>query len=200
MAIAEYFLEQFIDDISDTSLRLTELEHWLMDRKQNDKRMILGNFPETLIKSIFLALVANMDSCLSEVTNSLYSQYHLNIAPDDLRGKGIQRSINYLKKVALIPIPDDLKTYEDVLQLIKLRNHYAHDGKPIVLKDSTIHKSASKFESIEIYKSITNRHGEHVSIYLTFDFLRDACLIIRTFIHELYDLVENKYKVATTIE
>jgi|GEM_PF-6910744 len=193
MAIAEYFLEAFIDETSYTNTKLTDIEHWLIDRKLNDKAIIFSDFSKTIIKSLFLTLYANLDSCLNEVANSLYNQYKLNVAPEDLRGKGIQRSINYLKKVASIPIPDDLKTYEEILQLMKLRNHYAHDGRPIVLKNSTIHKAAARFESVEINNSLTNRFGEHVSIYLTFDFLRDVSTVFMMFCQELLDLVCDHY-------
>lgn len=194
MAVAGNILVSYIDNLMNTKLRLKELENWLKERGKDDKMLEISNFPETIIKSFFLSIYADLDACMSEIANSLYKQYRLCIPPDDLRGKGVQRSINYLKKIALIPIPDDLKTYEYILVLMKLRNHYAHDGKPYVLKDSSIHKAALKFETIEIKKSFTNMFGEHVNIKLTFDFLRDVCETVWTFYVQIDDFINDHFR------
>ena len=85
------------------------------------------HYPQMVFESIFLTIYSHFERHLHALCEIARERDMLLLGPNDITGKGIQRSLKYLKKVARINIPDNIKEWEAILQLQKVRNIIVHD-------------------------------------------------------------------------
>jgi hypothetical protein len=89
----------------------------------------------------------------------------LLISVDDLKNKGVLRSINYLSKLVLIPNIKSIEHYDLITHWNRIRNIIAHD--------TGIVNEPNQWKSIKRLNLITSNSEEENRVSLTFDNCKD---------------------------
>ena len=97
------------------------------DNKRHDAFLHAVHYPQVVFESIFLTIYSHFERHLHSLCEIARERDTLLLGPNDITGKGIQRSLKYLKKVARINLPENIKEWGAILQLQKVRNIIVHD-------------------------------------------------------------------------
>lgn len=84
-------------------------------------------FPSILRKSLFLIAYSLIEHRMTKLCLSYKRERKTVLSLKDIQGKGIQRCQVYMKKVLLIPFPDEGKEWKDIIVLNRIRNIVAHN-------------------------------------------------------------------------
>lgn len=86
--------------------------------------------------SLFLSLYAFLELILEELCRLQQIEHDFTLTSTDLYGHGIERSKNYLTKVAGIDFAfGESKEWSEIKKYQKLRNHFAHKGLRLIVKN-----------------------------------------------------------------
>jgi hypothetical protein len=117
--IDDYFYD---DEREEIELIDSEIEAYRI----NQNVLIEENL-QLLFQSLFIAIYSRFEIYLSNLCNALRESESLQLKPKSLHGKGIQRSQEYLKKVACLNFPDNTKEWQVINLLSDIRNKLVHD-------------------------------------------------------------------------
>ena len=117
-----------------------------------EKRNAVGNINATrqsLLRAVFISSYAILEQNLDELANMERAKNNISIAPNDLRHRGVARSLAYANKVLGKTINKSAPPWSNILQLQEVRNHLVHYGPEFA---STKEHSArySRFKKIDL--------------------------------------------------
>lgn len=116
--------EKYIEGIKSKEDSLTDKERVAIDFFEDDVALY-DEASQFYRQSSFLMLFAFLEDSLSKICGLLRAQYHYDLKPKDLSGKGVMQLRNYIEKVALIDLDPDVWRQLDDYRLI--RNILAHE-------------------------------------------------------------------------
>ena len=96
--------------------------------------------------SVIILIFSILEHLLEEVCNIVKRFKNLSLNPGDLKGQGIERAKNYIKKVCKIPFPSDSPEWEFIQDLLEVRNCIVHANGKI-----------NEYKNPEKLKDIINR-------------------------------------------
>jgi hypothetical protein len=85
------------------------------------------NIPRILRSSLFVHSYSLFEHSLDQIADFHKHRYGLSLSPSDLKAKGIFQAQMYLKRVALVPFPDNHPAWTDILSLNRIRNLIVHE-------------------------------------------------------------------------
>lgn len=97
----------------------------------DDKRNEIGNINATrqsLLRSVFISSYAILEQNLDELISMNRSKGGVSLSPNDLKHRGITRSLVYAKKVLGKEIDQNSNHWKNLLLLQEIRNHLIHYG------------------------------------------------------------------------
>src|SRR5437763_5227939 len=83
-------------------------------------------FPNLQRRSTLIILFSFLEHQLDQLCQLFATTQQLNIVHTDLKGKGIDRSRRYLRKVIRLPLDDNSATWQEIKQIQKVRNLVVH--------------------------------------------------------------------------
>ena len=105
----------------------------------------IGNINATrqsLMRAVFISSYAIFEQVLDELMWRSQERQNLAISPNDLKHRGINRSIIYANKILGKNIDTNKPHWKDLLMLQKVRNHLVHYGPEF--SDSNEHRELFK--------------------------------------------------------
>lgn len=84
------------------------------------------HYPSMIRQAMFVSAYGRLEHLLNELCLRLQEERKLPITLKDLKGAGLQRAQQYLKKVCGLAFPDDGATWATITALAELRNVIAH--------------------------------------------------------------------------
>jgi hypothetical protein len=84
-------------------------------------------FPNLQRRSTLIVLFSFLESQLDQLCKLFADTRRLNIIHTDLKGKGIDRSRRYLKKVIGLPLEDNSTVWQEITWIQKIRNVVVHN-------------------------------------------------------------------------
>ncbi|EGR1156066.1 hypothetical protein EC567_24555 [Vibrio parahaemolyticus] len=179
---------QFIDLaylVEGTRLTNEQFDKMMLEASDDDRKRNINATRQNIMRSIFISSFSILEQNLDEIVQMKSKSAPVDIKPNDLKDRGIQRSITYATKVLNMPLDTSQSHWQIVFQLQKLRNHLVHYGS--TFSDSQEHeKLLMKFHKIP-YVSMTD------SINFTHQNIE---MISRTFHKCIRDFNEAKRKNA----
>lgn len=136
-------------------------------------------FPNILRSSLFIMLYSFLENQLVNLCGKFHRQYGYTIKLTDLRGEGIVRAKNYLKKVVKIDFPDQTPSWDDIIMYNRMRNFIVHNGGQLDNNDQA--KQVESF--ISARPSITLDHLRNIQF--SKDFCGEVINTLRSFFGDL---------------
>ncbi len=91
-------------------------------------RSVEHDLPRILRYSLFVHAYSTIEFTLEGIANLCNREWKLSLSPSDLKGKGIRRAKDYLKKVAGVELPAKGRLWEDMCVLADIRNLVVHNS------------------------------------------------------------------------
>ena len=113
------------------SLNIDEQEAWSWDRysyKNDLAANITQGFPQYQRQSQLIMIVALFEDYLNQLCLSFKAANTLDVTLTDIKGSGIDRAKNYLKKVVGISFPSQGDSWKKILDAQLIRNIVAHNA------------------------------------------------------------------------
>ena len=86
--------------------------------------------------SVIILIFSILEYLLEEICNIVKCFKNLSLNPNDLKGQGIERAKNFIRKACKIPFPSDSSEWKFIQDLLKVRNCIVHtNGKVDEYKD-----------------------------------------------------------------
>ncbi|WP_320044963.1 hypothetical protein [uncultured Desulfobacter sp.] len=121
----------------------------------NDKEAIY-EFIRNLRYSSLVNLFSFLESSLNNLCLILRKEMKIVISPEDLRHKGVTRSMIYLKKVCSVDFPSKGNDWQQIEKLNRVRNQIVHEQGVINNKKERPGKTAFNIVNSTIGLSIKN--------------------------------------------
>lgn len=83
-------------------------------------------FPTLQRRSAFLSVIGMFEFDLDELCRLYEREKSMTVMLSDMRGKGIERSVRYLEKVAVLDVYKNSSEWREIKDLQKIRNLIAH--------------------------------------------------------------------------
>jgi hypothetical protein len=99
-------------------------------------------FPRIVWASTLLSIYSLLEHTLDDFCDIVQQEESLLLSARDLKDRGIKRSETYLRKVARIPFPSELKEWQHIQDANTIRNCLSHAGG--ILEDSNDKKRLRK--------------------------------------------------------
>jgi hypothetical protein len=110
-----------------------------------------GAFTQGIRAALLTLAWSTFEVDLDLLCQILAEQTSVRLRPNDLAGKGIVRSRNFLKKVLGVSFPDQSPVWDSIKRLNELRNVIVHRAsRLIVSEDQNLRKFISTWPSITI--------------------------------------------------
>ena len=109
-------------------------------------------YPNILWSSLFLTVYATIESALDLLSDYYHLDQNINIAPNELKDRGLKRSEKYLTKLAGFKYPDDSQNLKLINELADIRNCIIH-ANGIVSQSSNskkVNDIVEKYSDIKI--------------------------------------------------
>jgi hypothetical protein len=122
----------------------------------SDAKNEIGNINATrqsLLRAVFISSYAILEQNLDELMLMEQKKQNLMISPNDLKHRGVKRSITYANKVLGKHINTNDAHWNELLNLQEVRNHLAHYGPDF--SDSSEHQN--RFDKFSNSKYVTLR-------------------------------------------
>lgn len=84
------------------------------------------HYPSMIRQAMFVSAYGRLEHLLNELCQQLQEERRLPIGLKDLKGAGLQRAKDYLKKVCGIAFPDEGTAWATIMGLAEIRNVIAH--------------------------------------------------------------------------
>jgi hypothetical protein len=158
-----------------------KINQWLWDYSKDRVKIFV---PSLFRESVFLTIYAFLEDILAQVCTHLYASKSLSLQPNDLRGRGIERSRIYLKKIVGINFPDQPESKWDILiSYSRLRNNIVHNFAGIDLANNS--KSGDLLLKFIRTQGTLGIAGNR--IYIDKGFLPEVNKVVETFLILLKD-------------
>ena len=115
------------------------------------KHKLLKVFPDLLLEALFITAYSYFEKELDDVCGSLKERCSFSLSLSDLNGKGVFRSLLYLKKIARLNI--DSKIVNRISIYNKIRNCIVHNNGVLQENDKNLLAELSKLPNIDTNKS-----------------------------------------------
>ena len=105
--------------------------HFEDQLKNTEDRNKVGNLNATrqsLYRAAFISAYGTLEQNLDEQVRWDQNKNEIALSPNDLKHRGVKRSIIYAQKVLMLEIDDDRPHWKNVEMLQELRNHMVHFG------------------------------------------------------------------------
>jgi hypothetical protein len=109
-------------------VRLTEEQFDKMILEANDDDRKRNITRQNIMRSVFISAFSILEQNLDEIVQMQSEAALVDLMPNDLKDRGIQRSITYAKKVLKLKLDISQKHWQMAFQLQKVRNHLVHFG------------------------------------------------------------------------
>ncbi|WP_332399872.1 hypothetical protein [Vibrio metschnikovii] len=122
---------QFIDLsylLEGTRLTNEQFDKMVLEASDDDRKRNINITRQNIMRSIFISSFSILEQNLDEIVQMQSKFSMVDIRPNDLKDRGINRSITYAEKVLKMRINTEQKHWQMVFQLQKLRNHLVHYG------------------------------------------------------------------------
>lgn len=122
----------------------------------DEARNEIGNINATrqsLLRSVFISSYATFEQNLDEMMLMEQKKHGINISPNDLKHRGINRSIFYSINVLGRNIDTSKEHWKELMNLQEVRNHLVHYGSEF--SNSNEHKK--RFDKFSCSKYVTLR-------------------------------------------
>lgn len=150
------------------------------DEAQRDYRR--ESLAQPLYRALFVACWGSLEQMLSRICGDLQADLDLKLSERDLRKTGVQRSVDYLCKVAGLEVNLSEWGWDHVRRYGILRNHLVHDGE-------SFSDAADPLQATRTFAKLPHLETEAVDeIILSEAFVRQA---IRQFQHLLQGVLDN---------
>ena len=116
----------------------------------------IGNINATrqsLLRAVFISSYAILEQNLDELMNMEQAKQKVLLAPNDLKDRGVNRSLTYANKVLNKKIDASSAHWKDLLMLQEIRNHLVHYGADF----SGSKEHQKRFEKFSTSKFVTLR-------------------------------------------
>lgn len=131
-------------------------EHFASKISETSDRNEIGNLNATrqsLLRAVFVSSYAILEQNLDELVNMEQKIHKVSLSPNDLRHRGIVRSLTYANKLLNKNIDSTQAHWKDLLMLQEVRNHLAHYGPEF----SDSHEHQKRFDKFSNSKFVTLR-------------------------------------------
>ncbi len=173
----------------------------VMISQAEDYLLLRDSFPIILRNSLFITIYTVLEDELMKTCNRLRESFNVDLKPSDLKGKGINRSRKYLKKVVVINFPDNTNEWKEIRKFNLLRNTIAHSNGNIIAGETDQEKLNNKELCAYIEKSSIIDISSNFHIQLSKDFILHALDITEAFLIELFqNIAEELKKLAFELE
>ncbi|PNQ79325.1 hypothetical protein [Paenibacillus sp. F4] len=167
--LTENQLENLKHELKKNNVREENFLNWLLlNNKYSDE------FPQILRNSLLVSLYAFFENQLALICDYYKQQKNIVISVADLKGAGIERAKNYMKKVIQSNFPETTDEWKTIKNCALVRNCIVHCGGDVELFSRTI----------DLRKSI-NRLGKSI-----FETERNKIYICKEFISEIIIAME----------
>ena len=130
-------------------------EHLDIEAPPRDLEEIFESyFPNLRRRSTLITVFSFLEHQLNQLCQLFAKTERLSVLYSDLKGKGIDRSRLYLKKVILLPVDDNSPVWQDLKKIQKVRNAIVHSDAKLwdpdiikIVKDVAYLSLASDNES-----------------------------------------------------
>lgn len=102
-----------------------DLNGWDDDEQIEFRKKVHG---QTLYRALFLSTWGTLEQFLRDLCRDLKADCSLTLSERDLAGRGVRRSLKYIRKVAGVGIDLNSVNWQLILKYGHLRNHLAHVG------------------------------------------------------------------------
>lgn len=120
----------------------------LTDAEARNKTGNINATRQSLLRAVFISSYAILEQNLDEIVLMDQKKQGVNLSPNDLKHRGIKRSIVYANKVLGMSIDASQKHWKELQNLQEIRNHLTHYG-PDFSDSSEHYKRFSKFSGSE---------------------------------------------------
>lgn len=105
----------------------------------------LDNFAQILRKSFFISLYTFLETRLEQTCHDLQQRHRLSLSLTDIAGRGIDRAMSYLTKVAHVPFQcDQSPEWNEIQHYRRLRNCIVHN-------EGFLDESVAQRKQLEVY-------------------------------------------------
>lgn len=143
---------------------------------------------QLLFKSLFIAVYSSFEMFLINLCNDVRESESLKLKLDEVHGKGIKRSLAYLKKVSPIDFPDNTKELQIIMLLNKIRNQLVHDPEHEFLQEEENPKLLDYFWLQDPYQDDPIWDvfgGESIDIRFSLDSLYNIVKTFNRFVNDI---------------
>jgi hypothetical protein len=168
--------------------RVVEAHQGLDDETWDIESIFMEYFPSLQRRSALLTVYGYFEHELDKLCLLYQSEKLFRLNLSDLNGKGVERSINYLEKVAGIDASKKSKEWNHIKRIQKIRNVIAHqDGK---LND---HQGNPRKEVIDYINQMDSLSGD-IEVILHKGFLNHVVSTFNDYFRLLGKSIENRTK------
>jgi len=122
---------QFIDlSYLVEGVRLTEeqFDKMILDANDDNRKRNINVTRQNIMRSVFISAFSILEQNLDEIVQMQSETALVDLKPNDLNDRGIQRSITYAEKVLKLDLDLTQNHWQMAFQLQKIRNHLVHFG------------------------------------------------------------------------
>lgn len=150
-AIATH-LSYMQSEFSDVAMALPRsVASELAIRIKEEVEQVQGTFTRGIRAALFVYAWSTLEVDLNQLCEIIAIQRNLRLRPNDLSGKGIARSRNFLTKVLDVPFPDQQPVWENITRLNELRNVIVHrDSRLQSGGDRNLRQFLFRWPSVEV--------------------------------------------------
>ena len=131
----ETWLERRVNLLTEN--KTPEEQNAILQQFLGPHTLLAERYPNMLRQWAFTAAYASFEHRLNELCDSLQTEAGLRVAVTDLRGRGIKRARDYIKKVLAQPFPDREHAWSEMLVMQWIRNVIVHADGRIEYADCT---------------------------------------------------------------
>ncbi len=138
----------------------------------------------------FLVVYSTFEHSLHELCNIVKNKSGFSLSFKDLEGQGINRSANYLRKVAGVHSPFSAPEWQRASLLAEIRNVVAHRNGEIPLHGNDLVRRIENMAGVTLKQLVEGL--DHVDLILSSEFVRDAIVDLRKMLTKIanYPLYE----------
>ncbi|EHR0228192.1 hypothetical protein F0M03_12030 [Vibrio parahaemolyticus] len=133
--------------VEGTRLTNEQFDRLILEASDDDRKKNINATRQNIMRSIFISSFSILEQNLDEIVQMRSKSAPVDLTPNDLKDRGIRRSITYAKKVLNMTLDTSQSHWRIVFQLQDLRNHLVHYGS--TFSDSLEHEEKlRKFHKI----------------------------------------------------
>ena len=122
---------QFIDLsylVEGAKLTEEQFNKMILEVHDDDRKRNINVTRQNIMRSVFISAFSILEQNLDEIVQMQSEIALVDLIPNDLKDRGIQRSITYAEKVLKLKLDITQKHWQMAFKLQKVRNHLVHFG------------------------------------------------------------------------